>query len=330
MSAATPPAPDLGFNITTSPLPIELTTTPGKTITTSLRVQNSGTASVRIKVNLLKFKAAGTDGKPQLLKRQPGDSFFDWVKFSQSSFVADPGVWNTINMTISPPASAAFGYYYAVVFSQDNGSQSLATPNSGKLTGATATLILLDVHVPGEKRQLRVTSFTASKKLYEYLPATFTVQVHNTGQIHAIPSGDIFIRRGGRSVATLQVNEAQGNVLPDSNRIFEADWQDGFPVFTTKRDHDQIVSDKQGKPVQQLTWDFGKANKLRFGHYTAHLLLTYDDGTRDVPIEAEVGFWVIPWKLLSIVLVVCALIAVGLWSAGRGLLRGVHKKRGRS
>jgi hypothetical protein len=321
-SAATPT-----FNLTTSPLPVELTTTPGSTVTTGLRVENSGTTPIKIKVSLLKFKSAGSDGKPLLLKRQPGDTFFDWVTFSQNDFTAQPGVWNTIQMTINPPREAAFGYYYAVVFSQDNTGQSPTTPDTSRLNGATATLVLLNVQTPGEKRQLSVTSFSADKKVYEYLPVTFSIKVHNGGNIFTAPTGNIYISRDHKhNIAILDVNDAQGNILSGSNRIFQAAWSDGFPVFTTQRDHGQIISDKQGQPVEQLQWNFSKADKLRFGHYYAHLLLVYNDGKQDVPIDAEVSFWVVPWKaIIGFVLCLIGLYGLHRWSVRRAVRR--HRQR---
>jgi hypothetical protein len=45
------------------------------------------------------------------------------------------------------------------------------------------------------------------------------------------------------------------------------------------------------------------AAKLRFGKYQAKLLLIYDDGHRDVPLEGTVSFWVVPWRLLLALLV---------------------------
>ncbi len=317
-----------GFNITTSPLPVQLSTTPGGVVNTSLRVENSGTAPVKIKVSLLKFKAASDDGRPLLLKRQPGDTFFDWVTFSKDDFVAQPGVWNDIAMTINPPKQAAFGYYYAVVFSQDTGGQTPTAPNTSQLNGATATLILLNVQAPGEKRQLTVTSFKSSRGLYEYLPATFSVTVHNGGNIYTAPTGNIFISRDHvHDIAVLNVNSGGGNILPKSNRIFQATWSDGFPVFATKRDHGQIISDNQGKPIEQLQWNSNRVGKFRFGHYYAHLLLVYDNGTRDVPINAEVGFWVLPWKILPLILGLLILLVVGLFSSGRVILHTMRKSR---
>ncbi|MBI2439487.1 MAG: hypothetical protein HYV45_02715, partial [Candidatus Moranbacteria bacterium] len=47
-----------------------------------------------------------------------------------------------------------------------------------------------------------------------------------------------------------------------------------------------------------LKWDWNDASKLRFGKYQAKLLLIYDDGTRDIPIEGMVSFWVVPWRII--------------------------------
>lgn len=324
-SAATTDEDD-GFNLTASPLPISLKTTPGKSINNSLRVQNSGTSPVNIKVSLLKFKANGTNGQPELLKRGPGDAYFDWVSFNRTNFTAQPGEWNEVVMTISPPKEAAFGYYYAVVFGLDS-PEAPTTPVTGRLHGATATLVLLDVQAPGEKRVLEATSFTATKKLYEYLPASFNVTVRNTGNVHAVPTGDIFVSRDRKhNLAVLPVNPNAGNILPNSSRVFKVDWSDGFPVYEIKRIGDQIVSDKKGNPVQKLQWEFSDTNKFRFGRYYAHMLLTYDDGTKDVPIDAEVSFWVIPWKLILLVILVPLLPAIAVYLLMR---RRVMKMRGK-
>ena len=323
---AAPAGSDAAFNITTSPLPIQLATTPSKPVSTDLRVQNSGTQPANIKISLLKFKSSDKTGKPLLIKQEPGDTYFNWVTFSKTNFTAQPGEWNTISMTINPSEDAAYGYYYAVLFSQDT-SKTPVGPKSSKLTGATATLVLLDVQVPGEKRKLEVTSFTTDHKLYEYLPVNFNVAVHNSGNVHLVPAGDVFISRGHKNnLAVLSFNSNAGNVLPKSTRNFTVSWTDGFPVFTTKRDNDQIVSDKKGKPIEELKYDFSHTNKLRFGHYYAHLLLTYNDGAKDVPIDAEVGFWVIPWKVIgSVILLIAALYGWHRLSVKRAVNKQVKK-----
>ncbi|MBA3757574.1 hypothetical protein H0X09_01800, partial [Candidatus Saccharibacteria bacterium] len=52
----------------------------------------------------------------------------------------------------------------------------------------------------------------------------------------------------------------------------------------------------------------GDVQKLRFGHYTADLVLVYNDGQRDVPVTASVSFWVVPWRLLGVIFGLAVLI----------------------
>src|SRR5512141_2078777 len=70
---------DSGINLTTSPLPVNLSANPGQTVTTNLRIQNSSNTTQRIKVSLMKFSAYGENGKPALQNRAPGDDYFDWA-----------------------------------------------------------------------------------------------------------------------------------------------------------------------------------------------------------------------------------------------------------
>lgn len=324
------PTPN-GFNLTLSPLPVSLVTQPGKVVTTPIQVQNSGTQAARIKVTLMKFGANGTTGQPAILDPAPEDDFIKWATFSRTSFIAQPGVFNTITMTIKPPKEAAFGYYYAVVFSQDNG-QTPVVGSQNKVNGAVASLVLLDVQAAGQKRQLDVASFTASKKLYQYLPSTFTVKVKNVGNIHTIPSGNIFISRAGSKefLATLSLNKEQGNILPKSSRTFTAEWNDGFPNYQTKRQNGQVVTDKTGQPVTEMNWELKNANKFRIGQYTASLTMVYNDGSRDVPVSGEVSFWVIPWVPILILITVVLLVLFGLYVMVRGVqrrIRAVGKKQ---
>jgi hypothetical protein len=81
-------------------------------------------------------------------------------------------------------------------------------------------------------------------------------------------------------------------------------------------------------PKQRLTWDFGKANKLRIGRYTAKILVIYDDGKQDVPLEANVNFWVLPWKIMLGILVLVLIIGLGIFSFVRGLVRRARNRSG--
>jgi hypothetical protein len=294
-----------GINLTTSPLPVNLSSNPGQTITTDLRIQNSDSQSQKIKVSLMKFSAYGETGKPALQDRAPGDDYFDWVSFSPSVFTASPNQWQTVKMTIKVPKEAAFGYYYAVIFSPVDQNP---TGKGSKFIGSTAILVLLDVKSPNAKRSAEIANFSVNRKFYEFLPANFSVRLHNTGNVHLLPAGTIYIKRGSKQVAAIPLNSQHGSILPNSYRVYTAAWSDGFPVYQTKQVDGRVVLDKNDQPVQQLKWNFNQVTHLKFGHYTANLLAVYDNGSRDVPLEASVSFWVIPLRLVAIVIGLLALI----------------------
>jgi hypothetical protein len=296
------------LNLTTSPLPVNLTAKPGTTVTTELRVKNSGTKAETLKVGLMKFAAYGEEGKPQLKDREAGDDYFDWVSFSENSFTVQPNEWKSINMTVKLPKSAAFDYYYAVTFSRADPSVA-NTDRQAKVQGGTAILVLLEADVPGAKRTAELTSFTTTHKVYEFLPAEFSIKVKNTGNVHIAPTGTIFITKGGKQVATAEVNTTAGNILPSSSRIFTSSWGDGYPVYK-QEEADGKTALKDGKPVVTLHWDNARLGKIRYGKYTAHLTLVYDNGQHDVPIDASVSFWVIPWRLIGFALI--PLVAFGV------------------
>jgi hypothetical protein len=294
-----------GINLTTSPLPVNLAADPGQTISTNLRIQNSASQTQKIKVSLMKFSAYGETGKPALQDRAPGDDYFDWVHFSPQTFDAPPNQWVNVKMTINIPKQAAFGYYYAVVFSP---ADQNPTGKGNKFIGSTAILVLLDVKSPNAKRSAQVADFKLSRKIYEFLPAEFSVRLHNDGNVHLLPAGTIYIKRGSKQVAAIPFNTQRGNILPNSYRIYTASWSDGFPVYVDKTQNGQVVLDENDKPVRQLKWDPPKITHLKFGHYTANLLAVYDNGSRDVPLEASVSFWVVPWRLLAIIFAFLGLI----------------------
>jgi hypothetical protein len=317
---------DEGFNIVTSPLPINLSASPGTSITTDIKVKNGGTAAEKLKVSLMKFSAYGEEGKPAIADRGANDDYFDWVSFSPAIFDAPPNEWITVKMTINLPSSAAFGYYYAAVFSRASTPQ-VTTNKQNVLVGSAAVLVLVDAKVPGANRTALISSFSADKKFYEFLPANFTIKIHNSGNVHLVPTGNIFITKDNKTVATLDVNSAAGNVLPNSNRIFTTGWADGFPLYVTKQADGKVVLDKNDKPINSLQWDFSKTSHLKFGHYSAHLVMAYDNGSRDVPLEATVGFWVVPVRLVIGGLLVLILAGAGLWSFVRKIYTKLPKRK---
>src|SRR3989344_3932550 len=209
------------FNLVTSPLPISVSTKPGTSVTTELRVKNGSSETERLKVGVYKF-SVNDQGEVKLDEGQEEDDFLSWASFSPSVFNAAPNEWKTVKMTIKVPDTASLGYYYGVGFSR----ASVSTPESGQsvLEGQVITFVLLDVVVPNARRELQVAEFSSDHSVYEFLPTTLKVKVKNSGNVHVAPTGSIFISRGGKTVATLSINPNQGNILPNSSRTYKTLW----------------------------------------------------------------------------------------------------------
>jgi hypothetical protein len=101
----------------------------------------------------------------------------------------------------------------------------------------------------------------------------------------------------------LDVNSTLGNIIPNSSRIFNASWSDGFLVKELVFEDGQPKLDKNGKQLEKITINWNKLTEFRIGKYTATLLLVYDNGKKDIPLEQTISFWIIPYKVIGGVLI---------------------------
>lgn len=315
------------LSFTTSPVSLGVNVKPGTHTSEQLQIMNNGDQPEPIVMQLKTFGAQGTTGQASITDFLPSDPAASYIKFSPSSFTAQPKVWSKVNVTISLPASANLGYYYAIVFQPAVNIKP--GPGQAVVEGDNAILLLLDTGSANESKKVEVANFTVNKGLFEYLPANFSVNIRNNGNIFLAPNGDIFLSRhadGTNTIDSLPVNPGGGNVLPHSNRIFTASWTDGFPVFVDKYMDGKLVTDHKGNPVLQLKWNTSKVDKFRFGKYYALLALQYNNGKQEVLLRSEVSFWVIPWKILLVLLLILLLILFGVFM----LIRGVYRRIKRS
>lgn len=109
----------------------------------------------------------------------------------------------------------------------------------------------------------------------EYGPIPLKMEVLNDGNTHVSVQGNVIIKNTiGKEVASWDIQS--GNVFPTAVRLWETEWQ----------------------------------GKWRFGIYKAEAVLTY--GSEGKEITAEVFFWIIPWKVvLVVVAVIIFLIILG-------------------
>lgn len=306
-----PPTAIQPINLTVSPVTLNLATDPGREVNSSIKIFNNSTEKEYLQLELVKFTSDKSGSQPHIQNFSENDEYKDWLTFEKSEFEVNPGEWQTIDLIFSPPKEAALAYYYAIVVKRqvDTREEGVTTV----IIGAPAILVLANVYSPNAVQELQLVDFKTKQKFYEYLPADFEIKIKNTGNIHLNPMGNIFIDSSGeKDVALLSINKDNGLILPDSQRVFETSWEEGFPSYEPLVVGGVVKKDEDGKTIKKLKWDFSKISQFRIGKYTAHLLLVYDNGERDIPIESIVSFWVIPWRILLGALVVIVLISLGI------------------
>jgi hypothetical protein len=287
-----------GIDITVSPSLIDITNVPGSTVQGKFRIRNNLDTAVNLQISIGKLLPNGKYDTVDPSDVTPKDDFIKWLTFNQASISALPKEWTTIMYKVSIPKDAAFGYYYAIKITQAR--QNALTASGSKIRGEVLIPLLLNVKNTNAIAEGKIVEFHPVSFLNEYLPVDFITRIASTGNIHIKPAGNIFIRtRSEKDTAILDVNPSQGIILPGGVRTFMSSWDDGFFVREPIMEEGVIVKDTNGKPMTRLTINWDMLTHFRIGPYTANLLLVYDNGKRDVALEATTTFWVFPYTIIG-------------------------------
>lgn len=304
-----------GFSVQVTPSPIVESLQPGVQKTVELKIRNTSTQNEELKMGLRSFTFDSASGEVKL-QDEPQKEVVDWVSFENPVFRVNAGEWFTQRITFSPPKTAGFSYSFAITV----GRSQPQTQTGGKaaIEGSVAVFTLLNVERPDATRKLEIVTVSSQKKLYEYLPATFTVRLKNSGNTIVKPAGNVYIQRSDTStdpLSVLPLNEAGSYILPGSEREVSMQWKDGFPVY-------ESVDGKQN-----LVWDWGNVQKFRIGKFSAKTIMVYNDGQRDIPVEAVVTFWVFPWKMVLVLVIIGGIIIVGIVTIIKKIVQKAHKPK---
>ncbi|MGH7156870.1 MAG: hypothetical protein ACREGG_02045 [Candidatus Saccharimonadales bacterium] len=285
-AATTPPAAtNSGQALEIAPPVITLTANPGQTLKTQILLRDISSSNLIVTSQTNDFVAAGEDGTPKvILDNNTPDpySMRTWVVPPASLNLA-PREIQPLSVTINVPATASPGGHYAVV--RFTGTAPSLSGTGVSLSASLGALILLTVN--GKiTHNLSLASFTVSKggktgSIFQSGPLDFTVRLKNNGNVHELPVGQITIKdMFGKKLATTNVNLPPKNVLPSSIRKFDSSLDSS--VIGTKK---------------------------LFGHYKATLTVTYAQNQK---LTGTLSFWVIPYRLIAIIIVIIIALFFGL------------------
>ena len=260
------------------PFLFELDMSAGQSTTQTITLINTTNKPLSFQASIHDFVPQGNTGQPRFLSSsEESDSKYSlsrWITIiKQPEFTLPPQAKTEITFAINIPANVEPGTHYGGILfgqpiSQIEGSSSAAEQKAG-------AIIL--VRLGRSNEQISIENFASNKKIYSHGPVEFTTTLHNFGNVHSRPKGEVTVRNiWGRQVTQLPVNKDALIVLPESKRVFPTEW----------------------------------SNKLGFGRYTAEEVLFY--GSPKVELRAQTSFWILPLKeivLGSIIALIFAIIS---------------------
>jgi hypothetical protein len=291
------------FALTILPPLFEIGANPGDSPTRSIGIFNETDSPLELYTSTSNFTAKpDEEGSPEFLPTKENESSLaTWIDVEKGPITVMPNEQRLISYTINIPQNADPGGHYAAIFFSTQPSPS--TGSSIGLSGKLGTLILLTVS-GNITEEGKIVNFALKdpKPFYDHLPVSFSLLFTNTGNVHLKPQGEIKITNlFGRVSDKIPFNkeEMEGSkvVLPNTSRHLGAVWTHG-PIALEDNGFFDKLQDEM--------------NNFALGRYKADLTVGY--GTRGEASSAAVIFWIFPWRLILVFLIVAAiLIFLVIW-----------------
>jgi hypothetical protein len=263
--------PSAAQGLQISPAIVELNAEKGKTYTLNLKVTNVTLTQLVYSTTANDFDAKDESGAANVLLNStlpPTASIVTWLK-TDSQFTLDSHESRSLVAQVTVPSDAEAGGHYGVLRFSGHAPEISGT---GVGLSASAGMLIL-IRVAGNiTESASLASFntahgSSQTSFFENAPIDFVTRIKHDGNIHVKPTGTVTIQDAfGNTVGTVPVNDTKAIVLPSSIRRFDSEYKSGW----------------------------------MFGMYTANLALGY--GTTGQAITNTITFWVIPYKLLLVLL----------------------------
>jgi len=266
------------LSLSVSPTLFEMTASPGQEWESVIRVINSNPYDIKVFADAVNFAPQGESGQSRFLPiiagEAAGQTLAEWIKVQEGDLIIPAEQTLEVPFTITVPEDAPPGGHFAAVLI---GTKSLTnTPEALQLETSQVVTSLVFLRVTGDVVESgSIREFRSTKRIAETPKMDFELRFENKGNVHVLPQGEIKIfNMWGQERGVIPVNRQTlfGNVLPEQIRKYSFTW----------------------------TGDWSVAD---MGRYTAVATLAYGVDQRQFD-DSETSFWVIPWKIAGIILLV--------------------------
>jgi len=271
--------------LTIAPTKVDLAGDPGQTVIAEIELFNEQNEAKTFYVSFENFEPRGETGAPFFVGS--GNGLATWLT-AQPSITLEPGERDTVPYTLSIPAGATPGGYFAAIFF---GSQPLEDETGGgkvSIGGKVGSLMMLRVNgAISESGGLLDYQTEPKERFFSYLPINLSYRFNNTGGDRVIPRGEVVIKNTfGSQIATLDANKNEGSVLPASTRKFITEWgkSPSLPEGETELNFVSVVKHQ--------------FSNFHFGLYRTNLNISWGDSFQ----TATASYWIfiLPWQLMLV------------------------------
>ncbi len=262
------------LGISAIPPRLEVTTKPGEVITKEIKIRNESNVERLINTSVQDFIVTDNLGTPLQVENVDQSTnrwaASSWIQVSPSKIRLKPGETKSLTLTVITPDDAIPGGHYAMVLHSPNNDITINQTGAAIQTNV-GTLVY--VTVPGTVNENASIKEFSAPQFSEYGPINFKTIITNLSDIHITPAGSINIYNTlGFQTSTIKLSDT--NIFPYTSREF---------LNTLNR-------------------------KLMFGRYKAQINAVY--GTSGQLLTATLFFWVVPYKLVALVVLIIIIILI--------------------
>lgn len=225
------------YRIQVSPAMIELDLEPGKTVSKTFRVQNTGTKDFDFELGTGPYNVEGEDYKRDLSTVTDYNYIKDWISFSEEKGSIKAGESKEITAIVKVPKDIPAGGQYGVILAK------MIEPQDETASGIVAEkqigLLVYSKNVAGNTR---LTGGVVETKVPSFIftpPIKATSVVENTGNVHAEATYilQVYPLFGSEEVYTNEESPEKRTILPETRRLNTMTW-DAAPqlgIFKVKQ-----------------------------------------------------------------------------------------------
>lgn len=291
---------------------------PGTTVTSKVRVTNSGDAAGTARLYPVDATTGQTSGTVYRMRQDPRGDTGAWITLDTNELTLQPGQSADVAFRVTIPAGARPGQHVGGIVAEDMALKTSTTTPSGadqaglRVNIQSLTILAVQVNLPGiPVERLDVTGITAGG---EQGHQTLALGLRNSGTVMLKPSGTL-------RIATVAGQELQ--TLPVRMDTFLPDTAIEYPVFI-----EQALGAGEYRATLTLSYGAGRETRYTttFSITSAQVGQVFQGRPKltPPPVTNQVApaNQALAWRLAAVaagvvMLLVGALVGLGVWRQRR-------------